>query len=104
MTQRLDLDRRAWLAVIARIQIEQVLVNLMRNAIEAMAGRERRELTVATTARNDDSMKSKSQIRDHGFPPRSRTISARISSTQNCRVITHELELPRNWSKSCIHS
>jgi two-component system sensor kinase FixL len=35
-----------------RIQIQQVLVNLMRNALEAMRDSERRELTV-TTARLD---------------------------------------------------
>lgn len=33
-----------------RIQIQQVLVNLMRNAVEAMEGSARRELTVATEA------------------------------------------------------
>ena len=35
-------------AVIDRVQIEQVLFNLIRNAIEAMAGQPRQELTVAT--------------------------------------------------------
>ena len=35
-------------AFIDRIQIQQVLLNLMRNAIEAMAGSPRRALTVAT--------------------------------------------------------
>jgi len=36
-----------------RIQIEQVLLNLMRNAVEAMQGAPRRELRVITTARHD---------------------------------------------------
>jgi two-component system sensor kinase FixL len=31
-----------------RVQIQQVLLNLIRNAIEAMEGAERRDLTVAT--------------------------------------------------------
>ena len=39
-------------ALIDKIQIQQVLMNLMRNAVEAMASSERRELTV-TTARVD---------------------------------------------------
>lgn len=34
--------------LISRVQIQQVVVNLKRNAIEAMQGRERRELTVST--------------------------------------------------------
>ena len=50
--QPLRLVRRiapdAGCAMIDRVQIEQVLFNLMRNAIEAMAGQERQELTVAT--------------------------------------------------------
>ena len=40
-------------ALIDRIQIQQVLVNLMRNAIEAMAQRERRSLVVSTAAGSD---------------------------------------------------
>jgi two-component system, LuxR family, sensor kinase FixL len=50
---RLDLDPRARIAVIDRVQIQQVIVNLVRNAIEAMAGSERRELAVSTVARED---------------------------------------------------
>ena len=40
-------------AVIDKIQIQQVLLNLMRNAAEAMAGSARRELSVATTRVGD---------------------------------------------------
>ncbi len=36
-------------AVIDKVQIQQVLFNLMRNALEAMAGSERRELTISTS-------------------------------------------------------
>jgi len=36
--------------VINRIQIQQVLVNLVRNAVEAMAEGARRELSIATRA------------------------------------------------------
>jgi PAS domain S-box-containing protein len=32
-----------------RVQVQQVLANLMRNAVEAMAGKERRELAISTT-------------------------------------------------------
>ena len=42
------LDPAAATAVLDRIQIEQVLFNLMRNAIEAMADAPHQELTVAT--------------------------------------------------------
>jgi two-component system sensor kinase FixL len=50
---RVDLDPRARAAVIDRVQIQQVIVNLMRNAIEAMMESERRELSVSTAARAD---------------------------------------------------
>ena len=50
---RMDLDPAARVAGINRIQIQQVLINLVRNAIEAMAESERRELTVTTRARGD---------------------------------------------------
>ncbi len=41
-------DSDAAEAVIDKIQIQQVLFNLMRNAAEALAGSERRELSVTT--------------------------------------------------------
>ena len=47
---RLDLDPSAPVAPIDRVQIQQVLVNLIRNAIEAMAGCATRELLVRTAA------------------------------------------------------
>jgi two-component system, LuxR family, sensor kinase FixL len=52
VTLRLDFDPRARSAAIDRVQIQQVVVNLVRNAIEAMAREERRELSVSTVARN----------------------------------------------------
>lgn len=48
-----ELDPAAELVLTDRIQIEQVLLNLMRNAVEAMQGAPRRELRVITTARHD---------------------------------------------------
>lgn len=39
--------------LVDRVQIQQVLTNLIRNAVEAMAGSHRRELTIAAKAEND---------------------------------------------------
>ena len=38
---------------VEKVQIQQVLLNLMRNGIEAMEGAERKELTVATAEGKD---------------------------------------------------
>lgn len=46
-------DLEATPALVDRVQIQQVLVNLMRNAVEAMAESEVRELTVSTLLRPD---------------------------------------------------
>lgn len=40
-------------AMADRVQIQQVIANLVRNALEAMSSQPRRELTVATTLRDD---------------------------------------------------
>ena len=45
------LDPDASLVLADRIQVQQVLLNLIRNAIEAMQDRPRRELTIATNSR-----------------------------------------------------
>ena len=47
------LDPAAELVLTDRIQIQQVLLNLMRNAVEAMQDAPRRELKVTTIARDD---------------------------------------------------
>jgi PAS domain S-box-containing protein len=61
-----------------RIQIQQVLVNLMRNAIEAMAGGRRRELEVKTALLDDETVEFSvtdsgpglaAEIADHLFEP-----------------------------------
>jgi two-component system sensor kinase FixL len=51
---RFDLDAAVDLVMVDKVQIQQVLLNLMRNAIEAMADAEspRRELVVATSPVN----------------------------------------------------
>jgi C4-dicarboxylate-specific signal transduction histidine kinase len=51
---RVLLDSEAPYIVANRIGIQQVLINLMRNALEAMAGMDRRKLWVTTTLRRPD--------------------------------------------------
>jgi two-component system sensor kinase FixL len=51
---RVELDRDADLVLVDKVQIQQVLLNLIRNAIEAMADSERRELIIASGATSDD--------------------------------------------------
>lgn len=48
-------DPKAASVLADRIQIQQVLVNLLRNAVEAMEGQSRRELTVSTRLQDDGS-------------------------------------------------
>lgn len=43
-----DFDGKADAALVDRVQIQQVLVNLLRNAVEAMADQDRRDVTVST--------------------------------------------------------
>jgi two-component system sensor kinase FixL len=50
----LDLARNLPPILADRVQIQQVVMNLARNAVEAMASSERRELTVKTSAENDN--------------------------------------------------
>jgi two-component system sensor kinase FixL len=49
----LDLDRTLAPVMIDRVQIQQVLINLIRNAYEAMQAVRRRELTITTAALPD---------------------------------------------------
>ena len=45
-----DLDKAADFVLVDKVQIQQVLLNLIRNAVEAMSESSRRELTVASRA------------------------------------------------------
>jgi PAS domain S-box-containing protein len=75
---RYQFDPRASKVVANRIQIQQVLVNLMRNALEAMADSERRELDVTTGLRDENNVEIvvadsgpgfSPQVADHLFEP-----------------------------------
>jgi two-component system sensor kinase FixL len=48
------LDPRADLVLADKVQVQQVLINLMRNAIDAMEESPRRELVISTNAADDD--------------------------------------------------
>jgi two-component system, LuxR family, sensor kinase FixL len=49
-----ELDRKHDLVLVDRVQIQQVLVNLFRNALEAMAASPQRRLVASTRAAADD--------------------------------------------------
>jgi two-component system, LuxR family, sensor kinase FixL len=49
---RIDTDLEARWVMADRIQIQQVLINLLRNAVQAMGGSDLRELRIATAVRN----------------------------------------------------
>jgi PAS domain S-box-containing protein len=51
---RVRLDPEAPYVLVNRIEIQQVLINLMRNSLEAMAGADRRELGVTATLRRPE--------------------------------------------------
>ncbi len=53
---RMNLGRNLPLVVMDKIQIQQVVVNLVRNSLDALVESERRELTVTTLAAEDNSV------------------------------------------------
>src|SRR5947209_8744573 len=66
---RFNLDPTCDLVLADRVQIQQVLVNLFRNALEAMVGSTHREL-IATNARaSDDMIEIAVSDTGHGFGP-----------------------------------
>jgi two-component system sensor kinase FixL len=69
------LDPTAGTAVLDRIQIEQVLFNLLRNAIEAMAEAPHQELTVATRRRDGERVEVAIADTGPGLPE---TVRARL--------------------------
>jgi two-component system sensor kinase FixL len=52
-----------------KVQIQQVLINLMRNAMEAMAGSERRDLTVRSAIIDDDMVEVRVTDTGSGIAP-----------------------------------
>ncbi|HAP10051.1 MAG: hypothetical protein CL533_18770 [Afipia sp.] len=65
---RLSFDPRAEAVFANRIQLQQVMVNLIRNAHEAMAQSERRELEVVTARLDDESIEIAVADRGSGLP------------------------------------
>jgi two-component system sensor kinase FixL len=51
---RFQFDPTIELVLVDKVQIQQVLLNLLRNAVEAMKGSKTRELVVSTAAHDDD--------------------------------------------------
>jgi two-component system sensor kinase FixL len=75
---RKHLDPRVSLALIDRVQVEQVIINLIRNALQAMAGSARREIEITTKlaadkaieiAVSDTGLGLDPEIRDRLFEP-----------------------------------
>jgi two-component system sensor kinase FixL len=64
---RFELDRRNDLVLVDRVQIQQVLVNLFRNALEAMAGASQRRLVATTRPAADEMIEVSVADTGHGF-------------------------------------
>jgi len=64
---RFDLDRERDMVLADRVQIQQVLVNLFRNALEAMAHSSRRELMATNSKAADDMIEIAISDTGHGF-------------------------------------
>lgn len=70
---RFNLNPDCDLVLVDRVQIQQVLVNLFRNALEAMAHTTRRELVVANSRAAEDMIEVEVSDTGHGFSDDVRT-------------------------------
>ena len=66
---RFDFGSESDLVLVDRVQIQQVLLNLIRNAVEAMERSERRELRLATIDRDDETIEVLVADTGHGMAP-----------------------------------
>ncbi len=66
---RFDFTRDADHVLVDRVQIQQVLLNLMRNAVEAMEHCDRRELLLTSTPRGDGMIEVSVIDTGHGLAP-----------------------------------
>ena len=64
---RFNLDPMCDFVLVDRVQIQQVLVNLFRNALEAMENSEKRELEIWNEAAEDEMVKISISDTGHGF-------------------------------------
>ncbi len=64
---RIDLDTECDRVLVDRVQIQQVLVNLFRNALEAMAESPKRELTASSKKASDGMVELSISDTGHGF-------------------------------------
>jgi two-component system sensor kinase FixL len=64
---KLELDSGCDSVLVDRVQIQQVLVNLFRNALEAMADSPERELVASSTKTSDDMVEVSISDTGHGF-------------------------------------
>lgn len=67
-----DLDPEVDLVVADKVQIQQVLVNLVRNAVEAMEDQDKRDLSVSTRPAGEGMVPFRSTTPVPAFPRRSR--------------------------------
>lgn len=69
VSHRLLPDREVGSVLVDRVQIQQVLINLLRNAVEAMQGAETREIVIATRKLNDSLVEVSVADTGHGLSP-----------------------------------